>query len=290
MKKRITAALVMATTLVVTGIVMRSGSADSGPPPIDFITASLRNQETACGRSIEVRYKYWRVGAEDAAFSMRYVRTPQNLFIERTDDHGSVIRNSYDNSRSEFREVHITSLGTKTGSIDRSLQGILHTQDVMDTVRRPLDTDSLIDVIARGTVAASKELVDGVLCWRVDSPANAVEVSTFVIWVDPEKGFCPRRIQINWRDQIRRPKPKIIEFEDYTDIGNGVWFPMQVRILTHIPANSGYPPELIGDSVVVSKFDEVHIDKSFSLDELTVQFPSGTDVTDNLHNMVYKVP
>lgn len=257
-------------------------------PTTEFIMAALQNQEAACGKSLEVRYKYWQAGYEQDVFDVRYVRTPEMLFIERANG-SQVMSNSFDKTRNEFRELLTTPAGTKTGSIDDQLSGILNTQGPMDTVRRPLDTGTLLDVIRRGSIAASKEQIGSYSCWRIDALATGdTGAASYVVWIDSEIDFCPRRIEIHWKNQSKTQKT--IDFKNYQDVGNGVWFPMEISLRTTQAADERLPSQLTGDLEFISKVEEIHIDNVFTKDELTVQFPSGTEVMDNLRNAVYRVP
>ena len=93
-----------------------------------------------------------------------------------------------------------------------------------------------------------------------------LSVERHVVWVDPEIGFCPRRVETRWKAGSYLSTT----FEDYREVHNGVWFPMkqEVRVV--------YSD---GELVSTNRVQEVHVGAAFKKEDLLVQFPTGTKIT-----------
>lgn len=257
-------------------------------PSREMISAALRNQLTACGRSLEVKYTYAQDKGGSGGFDIRYVRTPDRRFIELKSKSGYSELNSFDVRTNEFRQLtSCPSSGTPAGLIASGLfgNGILGTQTVHDPILLPLGTRTLLEAVADARVVGTEE-VNQFRCWRLEVPpdSNAPDVAGYVVWLDATIGFCPRRVRIDFRDQDS--KPKIIDFSAYEQIAPGVWFPKVITYRTQVQLGEEAART---DITIRSEISEVHVDKAFSSSELAVSFPSGTQVRDNIIDAEYTV-
>ncbi len=249
------------------------------PPTPYFIAAALEHQEAASGNGLEVNYSTTS-GRADKVSTMRvhYIRTPEVLFAEENFPNLKRVRYSYDRVAREERSI-VTSLRSTTdikpgmriprvsGHVTGFLTSPFTNTNFIETTRAVLQDGLICDVIGSGTVHAHREDVDGHLCWRVDVSSSHPEASTkYLVWVDSEIGYCPRQIKI-----VRTSLPdQVIKFQDYVDLGSGVWFPRHHTV----DLDDGDGPPLHVESHVA----DAAINKTFPKESLLVEFPSGTRV------------
>ena len=244
----------------------RGDSADSVPTP-GFIAAALEDQAYAYGGSLDVSFSYSPDTASAVQRPSRYIKTPDIVYAERVHENGRLTRDSYNRLTAEYHALAVWPSGKAEGAVGSLAQGLLTDQSIPDPVHYPLWEDSLLSLIARGTVSPRPESVGGSMCWRVSLPSLG---ESLTVWVDPTIGFCPRRIEAKWRDV---PTAQSIEFRSYQEISPGVWYPMELR--SRLINRRGEEIE------VASRVTSVKIGQVFSPSDLIVTFPSGTTVADN---------
>ena len=164
----------------------------------------------------------------------------------------------------------------------------------------------LYERILSGDVLPEQEEIDGHPCWRVDLTQPRVRHS---IWVDPDVGYCPRRIEIVPAGDEGPMAIKVISYQDYTELAAGIWFPMK-HVLEFPVAPSpegttasvqpapGYPDSLNEANIVplTERKTETRIaseataGKVFPKDALLVKFPSGTKVRVNYSSELVTIP
>ena len=257
--------------LLLAGVVtftVLAGQSES--PTIEYITAALAHQEAA---SLEVTYTFSSEGKELG--KVRYVRTPGMLL--RVDE-GFILYDatkrscSYDREKLEFRSLAVKKDGGNIGRIDTILADPFRQQDMMDTARFPLPHKDLstegilLEWVASGEVSPNKEDIDGHSCWRIEVADPIRAISKYIIWLDPDIGFCPRLIDFIWKDGHTGHH----SFKDYTKVSNGIWFPGKLEI-TSVDKTEAY--------FLLCKVDTVRSNFQIPKDELTVKFPSGTRVS-----------
>lgn len=258
-------------------VALIAGAETPSVPTAEFIAASLQDQEVACGKSLEVNYEY-REERDAQPCNVRYVRTPDISFIEFSLPGGNLVtKASYDRGRREFQQYTSTAGGTKTGAIKNQIDAPLSSRLVMDTTRYNINGGTIGEVIRHGTVFETTEMIDGHACLRVDV-APSDDRGACSVWVDPQIGFCPRKVEIPRENR----KSQVIEFSDYKEIANGVWFPGTIDNRFTIPDK--------GEMHYISRVKETSVDKPFLQEELTVTFPSGTEVIDSVLDAKYTVP
>lgn len=191
-------------------------------PTPQFLGAALRYQEQICP-VLEVSYTWSDPKGKSGLF--HYARTPTMFFAEQNLPAGSApgqIQAVFDRGRCEFRSLY--KLGDSvSGDVGNEPNGILATQTVMETALYYVYDGYLYEVVDKGTVSG-KENVGDDSCWRVESTGEFVK---YVIWLDPEIGFCPRRLEIRWPK--KESSLKTVEFLDYAEIAKGSWFPAKIH-------------------------------------------------------------
>ncbi len=253
-------------------------------PTPDFIAAAMKNQEIACGPSLEIKYTSQgetlangETKSRPLRFVNSYIRTPDVIILEVRTERAKEptgwewnYTNKYWFSRSsgQARELVSVPPGVVTaGSIRNDpppefLMGV----DNMDTVLRYVGSCLLYDAVKTGAVAEQTEEIDGSKCWRIDIPGLASSQVSYRVWVDPEIGFCPRRIDYLFGDNL----DVRLEQRGYVNIGNGVWFPME-----QITTSYRHPDKT---TRTICKVDEYHVGRSLPPEQLTLTFPKGTTV------------
>lgn len=261
-------------------------SATPTTPSADFLAAALRDQEQSCGESLQVVYTgEWRKVGSDAlddheVATYTYSRTPEGLRVDKVKEDGSRDSQSFDRASGEYRRLLATGHDAGSGEVAQGLMACFSTPEFFDPVRYPLHEGPLCQGVASGTVSDKAETIDGHTCWRVDIPTQKSGIDKYVAWLDPDVGFCPRRITFMWKSM----QPEIVEFSDYVDEGGGVWFPMKQTV--------SYGSTTIKDATfsIVNKVTKVATGKPMAKSDVVLQFPSGTPVHDALHDADYVVP
>ena len=247
----------------------------SDTPSAEFIAAALRSQESAV---IEVKYSKSTYGLSDEPaihwLKTHYIRTPEVLWATQTWMVSSreVQETSYDFATGENRRLTTRQDGTHVGRVETEISDPFTNLDLLDPVRYPLYWDEagfrpLSGWVLRGCVLPEQEDIDGFNCWRVDVAEPMRGIQRYSIWVDPNIGFCPRRVEMATGE---RSVPTAAKFQDYRELAGGVWFPM--KQVNEGDAGGGKRYTSI---LTVS---EANAGKTFPKDSLLVKFPSGTEL------------
>jgi len=272
-----------------TRVAAEVASAERPIPTADFIAAAMKSQASA---SIEVRYSL-------GGLKYHYIRTPEALSMTETySDSGDVKQSSYDFSARETKTLTTKEDGTRTGTVLRPWLGDpFHSPSLLDPVLFVVPWGAewprpLYERISSGVVLPEQEEIDGHPCWRVDmtQPTNHKRCS---IWVDPDVGFSPRRIEIVPTNEDKGPS--VISFKEYKELAPGIWYAMKQvsEFSTSLP--EGTTSVVLGAGGDSSKSadtgpitwrrmthtrtaSEASTGKSFSKSSLLVEFPSGTKV------------
>ncbi|MHB1001859.1 MAG: hypothetical protein ACYC27_21680 [Armatimonadota bacterium] len=258
----------------------------------DLIVTALRAQDALGGQSLEVIFDYGsqKEGSEVAHY--RYVKTPELLFVSNSLPDFEE-REAFDRNLSEDKLLYISRRNNrKTGVISRDVEGPLSLQSVMETGRLRLKEGLLMDIIARGYVSDEMENVDGSNCYRINTEfKNARNIRKYTIWVDEKIGFCPRRIELQTRNNYNR----ITQFTDYRDLGGGYWFPGVIthsettrdpQLVSHVAPGVDGPMQLVNIATIKS----IALKKNIDTSTLKVAFPSGTEVQDSIRHKSYRIP
>jgi hypothetical protein len=183
----------------------------------------------------------------------------------------------FDRTRGKGKKF-IMEDGKKNGWVQADVSGMpLQLAGWPDPVLRLLHIGYLVDVIGNGTVADAMEKVDDHDCWRVDIRKDTGKmVMKFTAWLDPEIGFCPRRIDSSWEDHLQT-----CLMTDYRDIGSGVWFPMYTRWES---------PDQGLHFLTEAKVKTARAVADIGTLKLDTKFPTGTKVEDSIMGARYTVP
>lgn len=234
----------------------------------EFVAAALRHQESSCGQSLEVLYDR-EITKRDGSISKsscRYVRAPEALLLERKRE-GYTSNESIDRLSGEWRKLYALSDST-TGEIERITGGQFPDTQCIDPQLYYLGhPGQLADAVKIGKIAEKTEPIEGHECLRIEIDASDHK---YVVWIDPNVGFCPRRIE----GIITRSGDVYSStiFQDYKAVGNGVWFPMRQIIES---SWEGWPDGKLTTTNIVR---DVKVGVGYPKQELIVKFPSGTRV------------
>ena len=234
-----------AAALIATGVayvrVVLASPAEVVPTP-DFIAAGMKDQEKP-GMALEVRYpwKTTRVSSSnieiETTIDTYYVRTPKFIYRRReftnhADPSMDIPRvygpdytttSLYNRTTREYRELRQEEGGAPPqGRITYETYNILPQLTSVESVVTFIQSKSLYSVVEEGTMIG-KRTIDGHDCWGVSYTAVLGSID-YVIWVDPEIGFCPRRIDLVSKGMVRHSET----MREYEEIAKGVWFPMEV--------------------------------------------------------------
>lgn len=243
-------------------------------PTIEYLTAALRHQDQLAGDSLQLTYQVSRHKSDSVPVpirEIRYVRTASLIRMEDTAKGSGLVEiSSYNRTTNEAR-----SLGKRLS--DGSIVGATTTiEDVsprltclnmMETAVLYVLMRPLYEAITEGTVAC-QESVDQHVCWRVDISAKKLgytDDATISVWLDPSIGYCPRRLNRPVNGSLDVLSAFSIDFKNYKDIGNGVWFPSE-QVFSH--GGEDIKTSLTLESADIGK----------TPGELLVTFPSGTRV------------
>lgn len=288
-KKKIFLQIAVLALMASTACIIASSGLDgaAASPATDFMAAALRNQETACGASLEIRYRHIghdvNEGKVAPAVNIHYIRTPDALFVEQelpsnSPEAPSNPKESFDRKTGEYKLLLPDVNNKSTGMVRGYLHGFFLNQDFVETTQYHLFEGVLWELIERGVVGKEQDQIDGHSCWRIEVLSTRDAIDKYVIWVDPAIGFCPRRVEVYWKTVA----PQVINFKDYKEISTGVWFPMEHTV----DLNTAKGRKLH----VVSIVDKVEVGREIPKSELLVQFPSGTKVRMGKPAIVYTVP
>lgn len=209
-----------------------------------------------------------------------YVRTPQVIFmkekITRSYDPGvdtthlftatSTVTTAYDRVKRSYRKMMKSDNGLPAEGIVAQHPNPNDMEDLtrVESVVGYSASADLYWLIKSGTVLQKRENVDGHSCWGI-AYDTVPDVQRHVIWVDPDIGFCPRRVDLILQKQLRIRRT----MSDYRDIGCGVWFPREVVFETFSKTGSLQLKDRV-------RVDDAEIAPIDSKTKLGIEFPPGT--------------
>jgi hypothetical protein len=234
--------------VVALGLIALGGCAARGRPAVETVCAALDRQIKGCGDSLQLRYSIHEDRADRPPFDeVRYVRTPQVIFIE--------FRRFDEESHKELRATRylrdrVTEQAKGSEFVFEEPCTFVHDQpspitasSVMETAMLCLTDEKvpLYEGVRQGTINEKPELIDGHKCWRIDilgeklvgeSLRPAFRNCEFTVWVDPDIGFCPRRLDRFYRSSKEADDQHLasVKFEAYREVAEGIWFPTQQTV------------------------------------------------------------
>ena len=240
--------------------------------PLEFASASLRNQEAALQPSLEVEYTRLLERSSEGVLlergekQYRYIRTPDALRID-TLEKGNVVHKAFHNRKTrEYRALSIG--GSKTEGFERyGLSEPFRNTELLETSLYRLGEIHLVDMISRGKIAALSESIDGHECLKLDIPSGVVRPASYQVWLDPAIGCNPRRIDIvHAADRITT-----VKFDDYAVVTGNAWFPKKMTLKLKLQKQKW-------DVKVENTVTSIAIGKRYTVEELRPVYPSGTEV------------
>ena len=252
----------------------RSGDASAAPRPAE-IASALRNQEVACGASLELAYtdswKRFDGGRveEEAITTYRYTRTPDAFRVDVERD-GRMIQQTFVD-RDTNQCVQLDSPGSSQYAVlGKGLGSPFLNREFFETTRYLLGREPLCERVESGVVSEQMEQIDGHDCWRVEIPPDRLNLKRYVAWLDPSIGFNPRRIEYVWTDEV----PDVITFAKYEEITGGFWFPKEM-VLTYEWKSGNRTFRQ------VNKVDSITVGRVIPKEQLRLEVPSGMRVISN---------
>lgn len=254
------------TAVLLTGTARLGASNTVTPPTAEFIMAALRNQETLRSSSLKVVYDTTAgKGNRSSSLRVTYIQTPDILYSEDVNAGVETVKVSYDRKANSQTKLYAHPGELPTGEVLRGIGRPFTTQNFVETTRYQIHEGPLCDVIQRGKVADTQEPIDGSLCWRVTVPSTKAAIKDYTVWVDPEIGFCPRQVNVAWKDSA----PQVISFRNYRQVSPDVWFPME-HVVEHAKQD--------GILRVTSRVVSAEVGMTIPREELLVTFPPKTTV------------
>lgn len=246
---------------------------DDNSQLLEFVAACLRNQEAACGASLEVEYTrvLERTDAEGNLLERgekryRYIRTPAALRAD-TLENGKVVHQAFHNRvTNAWREVLTDEFGCVAAE-GRGLGEPFLNTEFLETSRYLLEKKPLVEWIPSATVVAPKEMLDGEECLRLHITNVLPRPSGFDVWLDPAISYNPRRIDI-----IIRPGDVVtVRYEQYEPISDGVWFPKKMTVQSVVLKYNWHVK-------TVNTVTKVAVGKTYTVEQLCPTIPSGAEV------------
>ena len=280
--------VVLAVAFWLTGSRPWSAYAEDTAPSPEFISAAMRNQEqpgkalvaTYTLESSEIFSEKTRAEVKTVR-DMYYVRTLEAMYLKEKvtnktaaeadisdiDITNRTIERSYNRISGEYRELTEWDSGTPASGIDTHKPELnaLGLMTPVESVVGYFGSASFYYLVEHGTVLEKKE-IDGHDCWGVAYDVPGV-LQRHVVWVDPDIGFCPRRIELILNNKLRRCKSLC----DYHKIGENVWFPKEITYERFSKTGEPEPSSTI--KVANAKLIPLEPDI-----KLRVHFPPGTSV------------
>lgn len=127
-----------------------------------------------------------------------------------------------------------------------------------------------------------KENIEGSSCYVVHLESVTGTHNTkdgYKIWLDPEKGFLPRRIEIYSSNKLTILLGPIT----LSNFGNNLWFPTETKTTTFSPE---FPQGNIGRVI----YEDIRINQNLGDEKFTPVFESGTKIYDSALGISYTIP
>ena len=242
-------------------------------PTIEFIKASLKNQENLSYPALRVKCQITILTdgeKENSEIISQYVRTPNCFFMETKHFKGEELKftykGKYERNSGTRKEISISQSDKKFGEIDMGLGPILSGIKLETTYFPILLKNSyfLYDALEKGKVTGEQKVIDGHKCWLVKISEGDI---CYNIWLGQDIGFCPVLIERTTNNKIE----DTVEFFNYKEVCKDFWFPMKMT------TEGNAPRGLIKN---IWKVEEISVGKAISEEETKIEFLPGTVVSD----------
>jgi len=199
-------------------------------PTLDFLKASLKNQEYLSYPALKVRWETTILTDGKQGTSRiisRYVRTPDCFFLEdqhfKSTELKFIYQGRYERNSGVRKELSISKSGKKFGKIDMGLGPILGGRKLETTCFTIILGSALPLYESLDKAATTKEtkIIDGHKCWLVKIGESK---NYYNVWLGQDIGFCPVLIE-KFSDTNLIDK---IHLYEYKEIIKDFWFPMKM--------------------------------------------------------------
>jgi hypothetical protein len=240
--------------------------AQSEAPSAEFISAALQAQEEAGAGKLAVSYVRSEEGGSSADRPFTFVRTPGVLCLSYGEDNH--YRAAHQRQGGEQRVLYARDAGDV--GIESSGSAHAWNQDSLDPAHWALEDRSLAEAIAAAPTPPVAERVSGIDCWRVEVAPIDPSYNEITVWLDPEVGFMPRRMEI-----LRPGLTAVRVFEEYEEVAPGQWFPWVSTVALELSPHPDLDPLSLDYRYVV---DEVLVGEEVEEDDLWFEFPMSAEV------------
>ncbi|MEI6915043.1 MAG: hypothetical protein WCL39_07925 [Armatimonadota bacterium] len=241
-------------------------------PTGKFLSAALVQQGELLPRQLRVHYIERICGPESnpkcRVLKNDYVRSPNALYFRVEEEGQATYEQSSDIRTREHRRLRTDPGGDTVGEVRYGVfSGSFCEQDLLDTARFPLYEETLSDALPRAEVKTEMEPVGGHVCWRAEIAGKRWK-GRYIVWLDPEIGYCPRRVDFVFPAADKTPKTFL--FSDHKEVSPGVYYPQKQEIRTEQDGRK-ITTQGVVDSLTLGSEGEP---------EKLVAFPPGTPITD----------
>ena len=253
-------------------------------PTLDFLKASLKNQEYLTYPALKVKWKVTILTDGKQGTSeiiSQYIRTPDYFFLEdrhfKNTELKFIYREKYERNSGVRKELSISKRGTKFGKIAMGLGPILggrKLETTYFTIFLEGAAIPLYEALNKAAITRETKVIDGHKCWLIKIGESK---NYYNVWLGQDIGFCPVLIE-KFSDTKLVDK---IHLYEYKEVINDFWFPMKM-------ISEGLTSK--GSITNVYQVTEISAGKPVSEEEAKLEFQPGTEVTDKLTGKLFKIP
>jgi len=176
-------------------------------PSLGVFSAALEDQENKSKPGLTIVYKFYSgITEKKLVYVFTYVRTPSIIFRE---DHsfrdGKLVRIQkylYDRKTNAYKIMEYFRSRDETNYETNYVIGpgkpeMFTTPTFMDPVFFVVNGSFLLDLIKEGKarVLPNTERIDDQKCYIIEGQAYGQVSRNFRVWLDPDIGCCPRKIE-----------------------------------------------------------------------------------------------
>jgi len=254
---------------------------------IEFIEKALENQESlASSPGLYVKYSvegYKNGKKAPGKIEAVYIKTLDSIFLnQKTYLNNALIFTTstlYERKNDRWKSISTyCKTNESAGAIGSGIPSSFSTLDIMETNRYSIPGfgNNLLKLIQKRKlkIANESEVINGHKTFLLTPSVQEKDIKHCKIYLDPQIDFCPYLIDVK-RTSISHN----IKFQNYKDIGNKVYFPYSIQMFT--------------------KDEEGEMEKLFTVKEasagkkinenISIEFPSGTEVYDENTGQSFKV-
>ena len=116
--------------------------------------------------------------------------------------------------------------------------------------------------------------------------ASTPEVAVFLrVYIDITRGFVPYKTETFRPDMSDKPV-MITEAFDFTEVEDGLFFPMKGKLTMYMPGEDGSLEKIVSS---ITKASSIKVNTELPPDTFKFDFPAGTEVFDKFTGLTYTV-